>query len=130
MIKIDAADNDAIDQTDPNREPLFSVNGKVYTIPKKCKAYHSVGYATVSRRAGADIALSWAMEALLGSQGLTALVNSNPSDKNMQRCIDVILGRIQGLSMPVPADDETGELAAADEAPKAPAKTLKTPPAA
>jgi hypothetical protein len=117
MIRIDATDNDAIDHSDPKREVLFEVGGQRYTIPKKCKAYHAVGYATVARRAGADIALSWAMEALLGSQGLTALVNSNPSDHDMQRCIDVILGRVQGLTVAVPED--VGDALAADEAPKA-----------
>lgn len=87
------------------REELFSVGDNKYTLPVKCPLSLAMGYATVNRQFGSEMATSWALEMALGEAGLNALLNSDPSDSDLVKIISVVLGRIQGIAVPVPDPD-------------------------
>jgi hypothetical protein len=96
---------------DGPRDELFSVDGKVYTIPVEFPPMVGFNYITVQRRYGDEVAVSWAMELALGAEGLEALTGADVPNETFAKLVAIIIGRIQGLAMHVPG---------ATAAPKAP----------
>lgn len=54
------------------REVLFTYRGRAYDIPVEAERGDGMTYAHLLRTAGADIAVDWAMETMLGREGYAA----------------------------------------------------------
>lgn len=67
--------------TEPEREPFFSVDGAVFTIPVECPPVLAIRYLNDIRTAGAEVATARAFEALLGKDGLRMLAKVEQLDK-------------------------------------------------
>lgn len=63
------------DAPEAERIPLFSIDGTTYSMPAEVDAATSLRVLDVQRRRGAESALSYALEELVGSEGYQALLN-------------------------------------------------------
>ena len=57
------------------REFLFSVDGKEYTIPVSCPAVQGLEYSRLMVEAGVDAAVVYALRTVLGADGYAALLS-------------------------------------------------------
>ena len=74
------------------REPFFSIDGKMYTIPKEVSPNLAMIYLKVLRTAGADKAVQVIMDRLLGPEAIDALAECDAiNDEQMRK----IIGRVQ-----------------------------------
>lgn len=55
------------------REPLFSIDGVTYTIPKVISGSTALTMLKVAREEGEGLALAWVMEEVLGTEAFNAL---------------------------------------------------------
>ena len=92
--------NTAATQRDIPREPIFSIDGVEYTIPKEVGA-EVVAQAMDRLRTEPDAAISaWCAERLIGKEGWQALLNVEGLDKAtfrgiMRICRERIFGGLE-----------------------------------
>jgi hypothetical protein len=103
------------------REPLFALDGVTYTIPKRFTPSDMLMYAHAVRHFGNDQAVSWALEAALGSDGYSALLGAGDAigHDDFGKLIAVVTYRMLGLDaeVPGPKEDETATAPAEDSEP-------------
>lgn len=71
IVSLRSALNPPVDQ----RVPAFSINGKVYTILTKPKTNAGLRYIHLARTKGAEQAVDYMLETLLGTEGYEALMD-------------------------------------------------------
>lgn len=59
---------------------VFSIDGKVYTIPDKVRPSLTLRYLYVARTQGVGIAENWLAETMLGTDAFLALINLDNLD--------------------------------------------------
>jgi hypothetical protein len=92
----------------PEREELFSIDGKAYTIPKTIRPLLMARYAHLVDTMGSDSAGLWALREALGDEGYFALINLPPervSKDDLATVMAVVTGRFIGLATEVPSAD-------------------------
>lgn len=105
------------------REPLYSVDGVEYSIPREFLPLQMAKYAHLVDSLGSDSAALWALREAVGDNGYFALLNLPPeqvSKDDLANVIAVVTGRMTGLSVEVPkgpgeADSETASSAGSDD---------------
>jgi hypothetical protein len=75
---------------DEDRVPLFSIDGRVYSIPRMVPQGISLEYLRIARQFGENAAAGRLLERLLGEEAYTALEEC-PSldDEKMQKIMDM-----------------------------------------
>lgn len=73
MIELETAEK--VETTEPDRIPIFSIDGKQYTMPAVVKPYVGIRYLWMLRQDGAEFAAAWLLEQVLGVEGFKALAN-------------------------------------------------------
>jgi hypothetical protein len=92
------SDNLAEQLQDIPREDLFKVDGFVGTIPAHVTPGVMLTYNRTRLNNGEDFAITWAMELLIGSEGMSRLIASGCSDEQLDQIITVIIGRVRGAT--------------------------------
>jgi hypothetical protein len=85
------------------QEDLVTTGDVVYTIPIEFPPMVSVGWSTVTRQYGDDVATTWLLETALGSAGLAALTQADVPRDAFVQVLAVIIARTRGLVMEVPS---------------------------
>lgn len=87
------------------RDKLFSLDGKVYTIPVRFQATHALEYVDSLRKYGPDIANSTALEIALGQDGYDALLGAGDaiSAEDIAVLVNVVTSRMLGKAIAVPS---------------------------
>jgi hypothetical protein len=99
MIEITKnSDNLAEQLQDIPREDLFTVDGFVGTIPAYVTPGVMLTYNRTRLNNGEDFAITWAMELLIGSEGMNRLIASGCSDEQLDQIITIIIGRVRGAT--------------------------------
>lgn len=80
------------------REDLFTVDGFVGTIPTHVTAGVMLTYNRTRLNRGEDFAVTWAMELLIGDEGMNRLIASGCSDDQLDQVITAVLGRVRGAT--------------------------------
>jgi hypothetical protein len=98
MIELDSK---APVEPDVERVPVFSIDGKAYTMPAEVKPHVGLRYLWMLKQDGADYAGAWLMEQVLGADGFKALAEYEPLTKQQFEDIQVIirnhtLGSVEG----------------------------------
>jgi hypothetical protein len=91
LIEISTAD-----VTEVARVALFSIDGTEYTIPETVPASMSLRVLDTARRQGMEVALSLALEELLGPDGYRALLTC---DALTSEHMGAIMDAVQALTM-------------------------------
>lgn len=95
------------------QEELFQTNLKeadgtevlrVFTIPVDFPHTVAIGYATMQRVHGDEMAVNWLLEVALGTEGLVALTQADVPRDAFVQVLAVIVGRTRGLAMEVPSE--------------------------
>lgn len=74
VLVLDRPENHAaFDKLISERQPLFSVDGVVYTIPKNVPPAWSMQAMDLAMTKGEDVALAWTVGTMLGVDGYEAL---------------------------------------------------------
>lgn len=103
---------------DAPRDELFSVDGKVYTIPIEFPPTVALAYASVKLQYGEEAVVAWSMQVALGDEGLSVLTNLGVSKEDFTKLVAIVVGRIQGLAMVIPGPGSaTGPKARTRKAP-------------
>lgn len=92
----------------PEREELFAIDGKAYTIPKTIRPLQMAKYTHLVDSLGADSAGMWALQEALGEEGYLAFLNlptERVSKDDFAVVIGVVTGRFVGLATEVPGAD-------------------------
>lgn len=76
VLQLDRAENQQhVEAMIADREPLFSVGGVEYTIPKQVPAAWSMQAFDIAITQGEKAALAWSVAMMLGDDGYAALKN-------------------------------------------------------
>lgn len=76
VLQLDRPENqEQIDAMIADREPLFSVGGVEYTIPRQVPAGWSMQAFDIAITQGEKAALAWSVAIMLGDEGYAALKN-------------------------------------------------------
>ena len=85
IISLKSAKNPAKDE----RVPAYRVNGVLYSILTKPKTNQSLQYLHLARTRGTEIAIDYAMEMLLGTEGYQALREFDDlTEEDLQAVVD------------------------------------------
>ncbi|MCW0214366.1 MAG: hypothetical protein OJJ54_13485 [Pseudonocardia sp.] len=93
------------------REPLFSIDGVEYTVPKTVSVGLALKYFKSARLYGVDMAIADVLETVLGSAGYDGLTNyEGLTPEDLAAVIDVVTKKMlgamdtSGKSEPAPAN--------------------------
>jgi len=95
-----------IDSNDVNTEvkELFSIDGRIYTMPVEVSASVALQYLHVARAEGETASISWVMEEVLGTEAYDALRKCRAlKPHQLQAVIKVVTETVMG------ALEETGK---------------------
>lgn len=96
VLVLDRQENvDAIQAIIDDREPLFTLGGVTYTVPKKAPAAWTIKALDLARTVSDSVAVDYAMSKMLGVDGYKALAECETltqSDFNVLR--DEVLKRV------------------------------------
>lgn len=99
MIELSKSSDNLVEQlADIPREDLFTVDGFVGTMPIHVTAGVMVAYNRTRLNRGDDMAVTWAMELLLGDEGMARLISSGCDDEQLDAVITAVLGRVRGAT--------------------------------
>lgn len=99
MIELTKNSNNLAEQLDGiPREDLFTVDGFVGTIPAHVTPGVMLTYNRTRMNNGEDFALTWAMELLLGEEGVSRLIASGCTDDQLDQVITAVIGRVRGAT--------------------------------
>jgi len=88
----DPSDEDTLD-----REPLFSLDGKEFTIPKSFPVQWTLQYVLLTEEKGAAVAVGWALETALGREALRALATAPPRyEQDVLKVTRIVTARVEG----------------------------------
>lgn len=90
------------------RETIATVGDERLTIPVEVPTAVPMAYNRTRLNRGDDIAISWALELMLGEDGVATLLESDADDSAWTVVTNLVIGRIRGATV-----------GTADEAPKA-----------
>lgn len=76
------------------REPLFKLGGKVYTIPVAVPAGWLVMASMIAVESGETQALAWATRRMLGDEGWNALQEAKLHDEQFAQILKVITTKV------------------------------------
>jgi len=102
----------------PERDELFSIDGKAYTIPREMRPLDMANYTYLVDTLGGDSAGLWALQRALGTEAFSAFMDLPPaavSREDFTRIMTVVTGRFVGLATEVPSPDPKPGPAAAPE---------------
>lgn len=86
-----------------DREPLFTVDGITYTIPKVCPPSWSLMAWTIANTEGASAALSYATKKVLGPDAMTAMISCPTLTKeDTKTVLQVVMDRVLPDGLPFP----------------------------
>ncbi len=78
-------------------EPLFSIDGTVYSMPVEVPGNVALGYLEQMRQGGEAVAIAWAMEQVLGEAPYQALVNCKAlKPHQLSAIITIVTEKIMG----------------------------------
>jgi hypothetical protein len=97
------------------RETLCTVGGTAVTIPVEVPPAVPIAYLRTKMMSGADVAVVWAMELLMTTEGMNLFLTAKLTDDELDTVTVEIIKRVSGASTGTP-----------DEAPKASANGAKT----
>lgn len=89
-----------IDSNEVNTEvkDLFSLDGRVYTMPAEVPASVALQFLHISRTEGETAAISWVMEEVLGTEAYDALRNCRALKPHQLRAvIKVVTDEVMGV---------------------------------
>jgi hypothetical protein len=92
----------------PERDELFSIDGKAYSIPREMRPLDMANYTYLVDTLGGDSAALWALQRALGNEGFSAFMDLPPeqiSREDFTRIMQVVTGRFVGLKTEVPGAD-------------------------
>jgi hypothetical protein len=92
MIEIVTTGHDP-DAWTKDREPLFSIDGTEYTIPREVPGHVTLQAMEVFRTGGDGAATPWVMERMLGAAGYRALLECTAVTKTNLAAINAVLQR-------------------------------------
>lgn len=103
MLKLDTRTDDlaTLVATLP-RETIATVGDVPLTIPAEVPPAIGLGYARTRLNRGDEMAVTWALELMLGSDGFSLLISSNVDDDGLQTIIEIVTGRIRGATTGTP----------------------------
>lgn len=79
------------------REPLFSIDGVEYTVPKTVSAGLALKYFRSARLYGVDMAVAEVLESVLGSAGYDALTNyEDLTQDDLAAVVEVVTKKMIG----------------------------------
>lgn len=87
------------DDDDPftEREPLFDLDGTVYTIPVKVPASYTIRYLDIWAEQGIGIAVIYALKTALGEEGYAALTGyTKLTQAQLDQVITAIRSKFDG----------------------------------
>lgn len=85
----------ATDKLIADREPLFTIGGTTYTIPRKVPPSWAIKAFTVATEQGESAALAFAAEKLLTPEAWTALTDCETvTDEGMHAVLKALMDRI------------------------------------
>lgn len=106
MLKLDTRTDDfAKLMAQLPRETIATIDGVPLTIPTEVPPTVGLGYARTRLNRGDELAVTWAMDLLLGSNGFSLLMASNIDDAGLQFVIEMVTGRIRGATTGTPDVD-------------------------
>lgn len=106
LLKLDTRTDDLAMLVAPlPRETIATIGGTPLTIPTEVPPAVGLGYARTRLNRGDEMAVTWALELMLGSDGLSLLMSSNVDDEGLQLIIEVVTGRIRGATTGTPDVD-------------------------
>lgn len=121
MLKLDARTNDFAELLAAvPRETIATVGDVAITIPVEVPPSVPLGYTRTRMTSGSDVAVVWAMELLMTTDGFNTLLTASLTESDLDALTAIVIQRVSGAT--------TG---AADKAPKASptaAKTSQRPP--
>ncbi|MEU0531978.1 hypothetical protein [Amycolatopsis tolypomycina] len=86
-----------------DREPLFTVDGVTYTIPKVCPSSWSLMAWTIANTRGASAALSYATENVLGPEAMAAMIGCRSLTKaDTKAVLQAVMDRVLPDGLPFP----------------------------
>lgn len=89
------------------REDLFTVDGVQVTQPCWVTAGVMLSYNRVRSNQGNDMAVTWALELMLGAEGLNRLIASAVTDEQLDKIITAVIGRIRGATRGEPGKGDS-----------------------
>lgn len=103
-------DEDAGPEQDfDEREPLFSLRGKVYDIPVRIPAGAALQYTLIGIERGLDAAIAYALNYALGNEGRQALVShAKLTDVQLGKVILAVRAKFDGAMVAPKAQPSTG----------------------
>lgn len=118
MLELDKRNEDFAEMlANIPRETLCTVGGEIVTIPVEVPPAVPLGYVRTRMNQGSDVAVVWAMELLMTTEGFNRLLTAKLDEDDLDIITAVIVRRVSGAS--------TGT---ADEAPKASSNGATTSP--
>jgi hypothetical protein len=87
------------DDADPftEREPLFELDGTVYTVPVKVPASYTIRYLDLWAERGIGVAVIYALKTALGEQGYAALTAyTKLTQAQLDQVITAVRGKFDG----------------------------------
>lgn len=96
MIELKTSEAPAIED-----EPVFSIDGRVFTMPKRVPVATALKYMRMVRKEGQDVAIGWAVEKVLGEEAYVALSEFDGLTKDqlaqvMEIVRQKLLGAVEG----------------------------------
>lgn len=93
--------------TKEEREPLFKLDGKQYTIPTTFRVSDTLTYVRIARTEGYDAAVDWALCRALGEAEYTRLTQvAALTDEQFNEIASTVLAKIVGRAATPKSDSE------------------------
>jgi hypothetical protein len=94
----------AVNAPKGERVPAFSINGRVYTILTRPKTNAGLKYIHLARTKGAEIAVDFMLETLLGTEGYEALMDFDDLTEADLTAVIEAASRIMAGAVEAPKD--------------------------
>jgi hypothetical protein len=94
------------------RETIGTIGEVPLTIPVEVPASIPMAYTRTRLNRGEDIAVMWALELMLGSDGLSSLLEADADETAWATITEIVIGRIRGAT--VGSADEAGPKASSN----------------
>lgn len=99
------------------RETIGTIGDAKLTIPVEVPTAVPMAYNRTRLNRGDDIAVTWALELMLGAEGMNDLLESGATDSDWAVVTEIVIGRVRGATV-----------GTADAAPKASTNGSQTSP--
>ncbi|MCW2898572.1 MAG: hypothetical protein JWO67_837 [Streptosporangiaceae bacterium] len=78
-------------------EPVFSIDGRVFEMPKRVTVNTALIYMRMARKQGPEAAISWAVERVLGEEPYIALMECESLTKDqLAQVMEIVRTKLMG----------------------------------